>query len=424
LKIDIRAIIAFVLVSSICPAVVKGQFAGRIYIPKAKFIQYDSRLVERIKSRIDVELWLWPRKGIFNIDSLSNDTPFDSIQTMGIAGKSKIPKILSKFTRVDSLILLDVSINRIPRRLRKLKNLHSLTIFHTKCRTRIRLTKNSSIKKLSIVFTQPVVLPRTYKKFSSLELLSLTDNTITDFPNGMRKNRTLREVNLQRNWIDLSKIIKRNPYIEKLRLHENRIVKVPESIENLPSLKLLTLNRNRIEEFSPAFSRLCSLERLSVYHNKLTEIPKSFYGLQSLKDLEFVYNDITAIDQNIRNWNCIEVLNLSHNKISTLSPSIGALYNLTRLDLSNNFLVSLPDSIGRLVKLRYLHVNNNRLVRLPLSLSLLSNVEDLDISKNALTNFPFTVHDLSSLKILAFHHNYFDIESKGRIREFVKRADR
>jgi Leucine-rich repeat (LRR) protein len=418
------SIFAFLILALFCSLKSQAQIIDALYIKKKRFLHDDSRLTERIRSRIELALWLWPKSGITNLDSVSDYSKCDSVRVLGIAGKEKLPRILSKFVNVDSLIFLDVSINRIPRRLRKLKHLRSLTIFYNRTRTRIRINKNVSIRNLTIVYTQPVVLPRSYRNLRALEHLSLTDNRITDFPNGIRKNKYLKEVNLQRNWITLAKTIKANPYIEKLTLHENKIVKVPESIRNLSSLKSLTLNRNNIEEVADGFSQLSSIERLSVYHNRLNHVPESFYRLYLLKELEFVYNEIQGTSSSIRNWRSLETLNLSHNRIAVMPESIGSLRNLKQLDLSQNVLVSLPDSLGRLTALEFLFVNNNRLTHLPLSFRDLSSLTNLDISKNELIIFPFRLSDLPELKHFSFDYNKFDNESKSRISEFVNRVNR
>jgi Leucine-rich repeat (LRR) protein len=237
----------------------------------------------------------FPERGFIVTDSIKETTDLSTITKLTVYKKNEIPAIVWKCKNLRELELVNTTINSIPESLDDLDSLTRLYIHHNRSSRRLKLKSNRTITSLSIRTEDPSQLPVSYKKFIALEKLDLSENELTSFPNGARKNRKLTELNLQRNQITLSNRIKKHKHLETVSLHENKIKHVPASIRNLRNLKKLNLNINAITTVDDAIGKLEHLEQLSFYKNELTAVPKGAYQLKELGQIDLFYNQIESL---------------------------------------------------------------------------------------------------------------------------------
>lgn len=351
----------------------------------------------------------------FSYDSISPQTDLDKITSLSIAGRKfkKLPSEVKHCNNLEALEIVNTSIGKLDRSLKKLKKLIRVDVYNNKPANRLKLNRNKFITALIIRGDQPAALPASYKKFKALSLLDLSDCQLTEFPNGGRKNKKLNELKLRYNALTFNENnIKPHPYLRKIDFFRNQITTIPSSIANLRGLQTLKFNHNKISAVAPEISELQQLEQLSFYNNKLTAIPTALYKLQSLKEIDLYYNEIERLDDAAVNWNKLEVLYLAFNKVFSIPENIGDMTALQELYLHNNRLSYLPESIGKLTHLKVLRINNNSLPELPVALMRLNDLENLDISKNSIRTLSPDFFNFQHLKIIAMVANPWDEKTR------------
>jgi Leucine-rich repeat (LRR) protein len=358
-----------------------------------------------------------PERGFMVTDSITETTNLDAITRLCVYKKKEIPAVVWKCKNLQELELVHTTINTIPKSLNDLKSLIRLYIHHNRSSGRLKLEVNNTITQLSIRVESPAYLPASYKTFSGLKKLDLSENGLIAFPNGARKNRNLTELDLQRNQITLSNRIKKHKRLEVIALHENKIQYVPASIKNLPNLKKLTLNINRINKVNDAIGRLKHLEHLSFYKNELTAVPKGVYQLNELGQIDLFHNQIERLDEGFANWRKLHTLYLSHNKFTELPKNLDTLKNLTGLYVWDNRLGHLPECLSNMTGLLYLRVNQNYLKKFPAGMKNLQLLEEIDISHNYFESLPEEVYEYPNLKILAMVNNPWNEQTWKVIQE-------
>lgn len=351
----------------------------KVYSPDSEYLTLDSVL--RIKDPLTV-------KKISLYDYPSKD----------------LPPVIFQCRNLISLELIKTNIRKLPEGLNALTRLKQIKIYNPR-RGRVKLNKNNTVTELIFSGATPRSLPRSYRSFSALEKLDLAGNWLKRFPQGARRNKNLRELNLQDNQLNLRQKLKRHPYIETLALQHNQIEKVPASIRSFIHLKKLNFNYNQITLVHPNIRFLKQLEHLSFYNNELQEIPDGLYDLKALREIDLFYNRIETVDERVSQWENLRMLYLSHNDILSLPETIGQMASLEGLYVWDNRISTLPESLGGIQTLRFLWVNNNNLVSLPASLLNLAELEELDLSHNFLTYLPEAVFDFEHLKILSLLGN-------------------
>lgn len=128
------------------------------------------------------------------------------------------------------------------------------------------------------------------------------------------------------------------PITSDIRITNNKIKEIPDSIGDLTSLVRIIMDNNQVTKISNKLVDLVNFIDLRLAGNKLEQIPDIIYNLKKLS-----------------------VLFLNNNVINEIPPQIGELRNLTHLSLANNPIEYLPHSIQKLTKLVHLDVTGTKL---------------------------------------------------------------
>ncbi|HEY0653040.1 MAG TPA: hypothetical protein VGD65_07925 [Chryseosolibacter sp.] len=346
-----------------------------------------------------------PRRDYVLSDSLEKIANLDEVFQVSVYKKDGIPPLVFKCRNLVSLEVVNSKLDELPVELHALTNLTTVYLFNNISTSRLKLNKNNSIKTLEIRTLDPAKLPKSYKNLQALEKLDLSENKISKFPNGARKNNKLVELNLQRNDITLSNKIRKHRTLERLALHGNQISYVPRSIKNLPAVKKLNFNINQINRVHKNIGRLKHVEQLSFYNNRLTEIPAGVYEIKSLLEIDLFHNSIEEIKPQFANWQQLTTLYLSHNKVTALPENIDTLKKLSGIYVWENRIGKLPASVGNMTQLKFLRINHNYLKEIPESFYRLPNIEEIDFSHNYITEVPEAIFNYPNLKIIAMFNN-------------------
>ncbi|KAJ7049995.1 hypothetical protein C8F01DRAFT_1213058 [Mycena amicta] len=214
--------------------------------------------------------------------------------------------------------------------------------------------------------------------------------------------------------------------LRKLKLDNNSIRTIPDSLGELKWLETLSCADNSLVELPASIGKLQKLENLDVHNNSLTELPLSLWNCASLSRLNVTSNllddasssfvdtpipsgpiftpnrkpsaaslhDIPPLAHSLellylgenRFTDELRVLNLSFNDIQDMPSNF--FRNLTKLEevyLSGNGLTNFPsEDLPKLTRLSTLFLNGNRLQTLPQELGKVKSLTILDVGSNAL----------------------------------------
>lgn len=236
-------------------------------------------------------------------------------------------------------------------------------------------------------------------KPDTIRSISLENLGLTDFPEGLKRFKQLKEINLKGNML-------REIILDK---------------DDFPKLEILTIQENLLADSYVKISG--NLKTLNLSNNYLSKIPgrngKS-------KSVLLANNYIKKIKhKDIRKLRHIEQLNLYNNQLFSISSKISKLKNLKELDLYRNNLVELPHQITTLKNLEILAISHNKLDKLPQEIinlkslktlfshhnllktlpELPESLETLDLGYNKLNSISETVRSLRNLKVLDYSNN-------------------
>ena len=210
---------------------------------------------------------------------------------------------------------------------------------------------------------------------SSLKVLDLSGNRLTDLPTALGRLRLVR--------LDLS---------------DNRLTALPPSIGRLrppawfaffhgaePHLTL-DLSGNRLTALPPELGRIADLVQLDLGDNRLTDLPAALFRLDRLHTLNLSGNQLGTVPPELGDLTTLETLGLGDNQLTDLPPELGQLPQLVSLDLSGNQLRALPPELAQAANLSHLNLSDNQLTGLPAGLVQLSQLDSLDLSHNQLSD--------------------------------------
>ena len=222
----------------------------------------------------------------------------------------------------------------------------------------------------------------------------------------------------------LSQALQTPESVEKLRLIDIKLNKIPQEIFQFSNLKQLYLTANQISTLPDSFFyKLPQLEVLDLSHNQLNRMPEGLTVAKSLQYLNLSFNRLGSLPSTISDLSNLQILNISHNPFKALPQEIFYLNYLRRLFLDGIRLDSVPSIFTRLgniewlslentnlrqfpmtlldmTSLSYINLASNQIKQIPGSINVLGNLLNLDLSNNPIQELPDEIFDKLSLKAL------------------------
>lgn len=244
----------------------------------------------------------------------------------------------------------------------------------------------------------PYQIPRDHP----IETLDLSGNNIQRFPTHL-DNLT---------FLDLSRNHLKNVAfpsgafsfmnLQVLRLSNNDLTEFPEMIRDLPRLKQLDLDRNAITKRTVVLMDLRNLAFIDLFLNHMKDLPllpescrvlnmgfndidRFAVYLPVMRELRLPGNEIVEMSTDSMMPGC-EVLDLSLNKLVYIPPILPMSLFLVELNLSYNFITEAPQELPE--TLRKIDLSHNELTRWEGVLTKLVNLEYFDVSYNHLESLP------------------------------------
>jgi hypothetical protein len=229
------------------------------------------------------------------------------------------------------------------------------------------------------------------------------------------KQRTMNQMKLDRVHKEKERVMRiRTAGLDRLELSYQALREVPpelyadkEALERLSDLVAFSLSNNKLERLPPMgfLYWMTNLRSCDLSQNRLLELPDELENLGKLQVLALENNSLRSLPPQLEQCTALQQLNLAHNKLAALPPAIGALGLLEELAVHSNLLEGLPREVGSLYSLQRLDARGNRLRQLPEEFSQLASLRQLNLSSNVLKFLPEEFGDLNRLTKLDFSKN-------------------
>lgn len=154
--------------------------------------------------------------------------------------------------------------------------------------------------------------------------------------------------------------------LEVLDLTNNQLSQLPDNFSQLTKLRIIFISNNCFTELPTVLGACPNLEMIGFKSNQITTVDASSLP-KKLRWLILTDNKIATLPEAIGNCIHLQKLALAGNALTTLPLSMDKLVNLQLIRLSANTLTAFPDQLLNLPKLAWLafsgnHFNRNQYV--------------------------------------------------------------
>ena len=146
--------------------------------------------------------------------------------------------------------------------------------------------------------------------------------------------------------------------LEILDLSNNQLSELPDGFECLVNLRILFLTNNNFEKIPAVIARCPKLEMISFKSNRLTLVDENVLPVDT-RWLILTENSIESLPYSMGQLHCLQKLALAGNQLTHLPESMANCKNLELARLSANRLTAMPDWLFQLPKLAWLAFSGN-----------------------------------------------------------------
>lgn len=146
--------------------------------------------------------------------------------------------------------------------------------------------------------------------------------------------------------------------LEVLDLSNNQLSELPDGFERLLNLRILFLTNNDFEKIPAVLARCPKLEMISFKSNRLTLVDENVLPIDT-RWLILTENNIESLPDSMGQLHRLQKLALAGNQLTHLPKSMANCKNLELARLSANRLTAMPDWIFQLPKLAWLAFSGN-----------------------------------------------------------------
>uniref|UniRef100_A0A7N6BSK6 PPM-type phosphatase domain-containing protein n=1 Tax=Anabas testudineus TaxID=64144 RepID=A0A7N6BSK6_ANATE len=235
---------------------------------------------------------------------------------------------------------------------------------------------------------------------SSLEVLDINHNSVTELPIRLLSSGSLRK--LLAGWNQVCQLAERleRSQLEVLDLQHNYLTELPHNLFiRAQSLRYLNVSANKLENL-PAASLSedgsSSLEELYVTNNSLSDkcVPQ-LTGHGQLRVLHLAYNQLQSFTASkLAQLEQLEELDLSGNRLRAVPTTILSCQRMHTLSAHSNCINTFPEVL-QLPEIKCVDLSCNELTEVTLPETLPPKLQELDLTGNPRLNL-----DHKSLELL------------------------
>lgn len=268
------------------------------------------------------------------------------------------------------------------------------------------IEKNSLPNHLTMIHlgrNELTTLNGTLRDMNGLIILFLNGNHLTSIENELPIAPNLHLVMLQSNHLTkLPDNLKLLPRLKNVYVGDNPLTSLDGLLRHASNMESLIAENCKINYLAEdEFLEATKLESLRLGNNEIRSLNNSLLPLKNLKAVNFATNMLTefSLDE-IRGLRNLRFLDLAHNKINKITGrmenNVESDCNIEELDLQDNLLTSLDGSLMGLNSLNMLNLANNQITSI--SPGDFNGMQNLEESSTTI---------LPKLKKLYLAHNKF-----------------
>ncbi len=339
----------------------------------------------------------------------------DSVKTLELSWThlDSLPDV-SKYNKV---WMISFSGNETPKVDKSLFSSDSLTqVSLNHCGIReIDFTEGNHIKSISLSNNELTRIPKSIRRCKNLRSLNLEGNQIRHIPRWILELDSLEDITLNFNQLKPRKSdIRHLAKAKQILVAGNGIERLPKNIGRL-HCESMNLAKNKLKTLPKSFSQLKQMKNLVFYENQFEEIPEVLVDFKALKHLDFYKNNLCQIPDFVGDMDGLQQLFLSFNKIEKIPDTLRNLKQLKYLYVHHNELHFLPKWIMEMDSIERLGVGFNHLIDLP-DLSKMKSLKDFDCEHNLLERFPWELLEKPDMELINARNNDFILSDEDRMR--------
>lgn len=238
-------------------------------------------------------------------------------------------------------------------------------------------------------------------KLPPMEIILRGEDSILSYAGKLRDGRQTGKLDLGELGLrELPPAVLEITTLVSLRLDNNKLKSLPDSISQLQALRSLSLSGcSRLTALPVKMGRLTNLKALKVDGVNLVTPPKVVMQWE----VEDVMDYLARFDEAEDNG----LLDLVDIGLSAVPLETFVLSGLAELNLTGNHIAELPAEFARLSNVVDLRLSRNQLQTLPLFLVHFTKLNSLSIEANGMSQLPPVICMLSSLVELHCGGNKF-----------------
>ncbi|KAF4217092.1 hypothetical protein CNMCM6805_006432 [Aspergillus fumigatiaffinis] len=246
-------------------------------------------------------------------------------------------------------------------------------------------------------------LPMGFGRLQRIHTLNLSNNKLdAKSIQIVMQMEALKDLKLANNLLEgsFSSDVKNLTSLEILDLRGNSLTELPKSLEHLACLRILDVGDNQLTSLPFESLGMLPLKDLRAPRNKLagTLIPASLSKLDSLQSLDVTGNALTAIsEREDLEMPSLQTLSISMNRIKHL-PNICTWSALLTLSAEDNSLPAIPQGFVELQNLRNVDFTGNNISKLDERIGLMENLSTLRLANNPLRERKFLTMNTDDIK--------------------------
>ncbi|KXJ97074.1 hypothetical protein Micbo1qcDRAFT_229825 [Microdochium bolleyi] len=180
------------------------------------------------------------------------------------------------------------------------------------------LTDLENLESLDLHGNNISALPQHMERLSSLRILNINENDLTQLPFEELSKLSLTELSARKNKLTGTLIgagVQRMQHLQTLDVGINQLTALTASSSlELPALHQLTVSMNRIQSL-PDIGSWTSLLTIHGDENSIAEFPEGFSLLKNLRHVDFTSNDIRVVPAEISRMRSLGMLRMSGNPL-------------------------------------------------------------------------------------------------------------
>lgn len=272
-------------------------------------------------------------------------------------------QLITNLTNLNTIYLNNNKLKNFEKNFFNLPNLKNIFLNNNNINNLSNLTLPSYVTVFNI--SKNTISYLSFSKHTVITSLDLTANQIQKSDNFRLKNATIKQLFLDRNYLNNLSFLCEISGVELVSLSENNLNKFNTTIfRNSRLLTRLNLTRNFLTGIDFSELNSVNLQYLNLSFNNFQNLNLS--NLVNLRELDVSFNNLTITLDLFRGLRQLIRLNLSNNGITTVPVGcFRDLRLLSGLNLANNRINSLEIGVFvGLSNLWFMNLAGNRLVRL------------------------------------------------------------